>query len=219
MSCLETARFATDMIAILGGTFDPIHNGHIQIATRIFQEMEISEMHFMPCAVPVHRRAPMSSIVHRCEMIELAISSQDRFVLNRLEVERDGPSFSIDSLRTMKLKYNDQIVMLLGSDAFNNFENWKDPDEILRLAGLVVCHRPGVVPDADLFVEHRVDSVDRFSSKPDGAILSIEVDANQCSSTEIRRQIASGKYNSACIHSDVASYIKQHNLYGNSVDR
>jgi nicotinate-nucleotide adenylyltransferase len=176
-------------------------------------------MHFMPCAVPVHRREPMSSIAHRCEMIELAISSQNRFILNRLEVERDGPSFSIDSLRAMKLKYDDQIVLLLGSDAFNSFENWKDPDEILRLAGLVVCHRPGVFPDADLFVEHRVDSVDRFSSKPDGAILSIEVDANQCSSTEIRRQIASGKYNPACIHSDVASYIKQHNLYGNSVDR
>ena len=175
-------------------------------------------MHFMPCAVPVHRREPMASIPHRCEMIELAISSQQGFLLNRLEVGRDGPSYSIDSLRAMKQKYDEQIVLLLGSDAFNGFVNWKDPDEILSLARLLICHRPGVVPDTGLFAQHRVDSLDAFTSKPDGAILSIEVDANQCSSTEIRRQIATGNYNPDCIHADVASYIKQHNLYGNSVD-
>ena len=207
------------MIAILGGTFDPVHNGHLQIATRIFHKLEISEMHFMPCAVPVHRREPMASISHRCEMIELAISACDGFLLNRLEVERTGPSYSVDSLRALKQKYDEQIVLLLGSDAFNGFENWKDPDEILRLAKLVICHRPGVVPDAALFAEQWVDSLDAFSLQPDGAILSIEVDANQCSSTEVRRQIASGNCNSDCIHPDVASYIKQHNLYGNTVDR
>ncbi len=218
MSCLETARFATDMIAILGGTFDPVHNGHLQIATRIFHNLEFSEMHFMPCAVPVHRREPRASIPHRCEMIELAISSHPGFLLNRLEVERDGPSYSIDSLRAMKQKHDDPIVLLLGSDTFNGFVNWKDPDEVLRLARLLICLRPGVVPDTGLFADQWVDSLGAFASKPDGAIFSIEVGANQCSSTEIRRQIASGNYNPDCIHTDVASYIKQHNLYGNTVD-
>ena len=176
-------------------------------------------MHFMPCAIPVHRREPVASIPHRCQMIELAISSHQGFLLNRLEAERDGPSYSIDSLRAMKQKYDEHIVLLLGSDAFNGFESWKNPDAILCLARLVICHRPGSVPDAGLYSSQWVDSLDAFSLKPDGAILSIEVDANQCSSTEIRQQIANGIYNPACIHPDVTSYIKQHNLYGNSVDR
>jgi nicotinate-nucleotide adenylyltransferase len=201
------------MIGILGGTFDPIHLGHLHIASQVSTKLQLREMHFMPCALPVHRGLPHASVEHRSAMIRLALREIKSFVLNTLELEREGPSYSVDSLRDMRRQTSDSLLLVLGADAFNGFASWKAPDEILRLANLVVCGRPGFKTDAELFGDHRVESASELSQSGAGAILPLEVDAIDCSSSAVRAALLQGQVPRQLLPTEVADYIDEHNLY------
>ena len=201
------------MIGILGGTFDPIHNGHIHIASEVCSRLGLTQLQFMPCALPVHRKLPQVSAEQRCRMIGLAIDEQPAFVLNSLELDRDGPSYSIDSLRQIRLQDDSIQVLVLGADAFNGFDSWKQPHEILRLANIAVCCRPGYEPDPAIFNNYRVDSVREFLTHKAGAILTLEVDAIDCSSSAVRTSLNTGITPRQYLHPAVADYIDEHNLY------
>jgi nicotinate-nucleotide adenylyltransferase len=204
------------MIAILGGTFDPIHKGHLHIASRIFDLLPVTRVQFMPCAVPVHRNQPLASAEQRCAMVELAIAGDDRFALNRLEIERGAPSYTVDSLRELHRRGSETIALVLGSDAYNGFADWDRPQEILELAHLVVCLRPGSECVTGGFESHRVNSVEALQSRSAGAILIVEVDAPDCASRELRRRIAAGQPPDGCLSESVARYIDTHQLYRES---
>ncbi len=201
------------MIGILGGTFDPIHNGHLHIATQVFTRLDLESVQFVPCALPVHRDRPHATAAHRGAMIKLAIAEQAAFTLNTLELERSGLSYTVDSLHQIRLQTDAVLVFVLGADAFNGFGNWKLPDDILCLAHLVVCYRPGFEVDQALYYERRVDSPQELSRQSAGAILMLEVDAIDCSSSVLRvaleARTGSGKY----LAPTVATYIDKHNLY------
>ena len=205
------------MIGILGGTFDPIHNGHLKIADGIFDRLGLSQLQFMPCGEPVHLRAPIASTENRSAMIDLVLADNANYRLNRIEADRDGPSYSIDSLESIRRQSDQRLVLLLGSDAFNGFESWKQPDEILQLAHLVVCLRPGVETVSGRFDRFRVESVDRLEAMAQGAILMLEVGAIACSSTEIRRQASANHFDRQCLHPQVVDYLKRNKLYENCV--
>lgn len=201
------------MIAILGGTFDPIHKGHLHIASRILELIPVEQVQFMPCRVPVHRAQPVASAEQRCAMVELAIAGNDRFVINRMEIERDTPSFTVDSLRELHRNGYSEIALVLGSDAYNGFGSWKQPDEVLELAHLVVCLRPGARAELEGFESHRVESVEALHARAAGAILMLEVDAPDCASSELRRRFAAGLPPDDCLDDSVARYIEAHRLY------
>jgi nicotinate-nucleotide adenylyltransferase len=201
------------LIGILGGTFDPIHNGHIHIATEVHTRLRLEQLQLMPCALPVHRDLPQVSAQHRCAMIGLVIDEQPGFVLNSLELDRDGPSYSIDSLRQIRLQDDSDLVLVLGADAFNGFDGWKQPQEVLRLANIVVCCRPGYQLNQTNYDDCRVDSVRELSSHTAGAILTLEVDAIDCSSSAVRASLNSGITPRQYLHPAVADYINEHNLY------
>ncbi len=201
------------MIGILGGTFDPIHNGHLHIASQVQQRLELEQLQFMPCALPVHRGAPRATAAERCRMIELALADFPRFVLNRLEIEREGPSYTIDSLREIRRHQPMQLALLLGSDAFNGFGSWKQPRQILELAHLVVCARPGIEIDDRLFADHRADSIDELLRADSGRILLLEVDAPDCSSSEVRAALERGEIPRRWLPAAVADYIETRHLY------
>ena len=202
------------MIAILGGTFDPIHKGHLHIATRVLERLPVQQVQFMPCALPVHRGQPRAFAEQRCSMIELAIDGQSQFVLNRLEIERAGPSYTVDSLREMRGRDQDtRLALILGGDAYNGFAHWKQPDEILELAHLVVCRRPGVECAENGFSEHRVDTPETLSEQAAGAILMLDVDAPDCSSSRLRSQLAADEAPDDCLSPAVADYIETQRLY------
>ncbi len=95
-------------ILLFGGTFDPIHNGHVHIATQVFSRLGLEQLQFMPCATPVHRGRPHASAADRCAMVGLVIAGQPGFILNTLELDREGLSYSVDSLRQIRLQ-NDSI--------------------------------------------------------------------------------------------------------------
>ena len=207
------------MIAILGGTFDPIHQGHLHIASRIYELLPVEQVQFMPCAVPVHRPQPVASAEQRCAMVELGIAGDERFALNRMEIEREVPSYTVDSLHELHDCGYESVVLILGSDAYNGFTSWKEPQEILELAHIVVCLRPGAAPGDDAFASHRVDSVDALQGRSAGAVLMLEVDAPDCASSELRRKFAAGLPPDDCLSDAVAQYIETNQLYLNPDDR
>ena len=211
------------MIGILGGTFDPIHLGHLHIASQVTTRLGLQQLQFMPCAQPVHRDRPRASAAQRCCMIELAIEEQPVFVLNDLELQRGGPSYSIDSLREIRRQNarrqdRQSLVLILGADAFNGFANWKSPDQILELAHLVVCGRPGVEIDNAIFGDHRVEASGELASRRAGGILALAVDAIDCSSSRVRRALEMGKTPRQYLTTKVADYIDEHNLYRKPCD-
>jgi len=201
------------MIGILGGTFDPIHLGHLHIANQVASRLKLQQLQFMPCALPVHRDQPRASAAHRCKMIELAIAERPEFVLNALELQRAGPSYSVDSLREISRLSEQSLVLILGADAFNGFASWKSPDEILRLANLVVCGRPGFEIDNGVCSGNRVQTPLELEKRHAGGILSLTVDALDCSSSSVRAALARGNTPRHYLTGAVADYIDEHDLY------
>lgn len=201
------------MIGILGGTFDPVHNGHVHIARQLVSRLGLEQLQFMPCALPVHRSLPRASALHRRAMLELVIADQPAFSLNTLEIDRDGPSYSVDSLREICRQSDSVLTLVLGADAFNSFDSWKSPGEILQLANLVVCYRPGFEVDQKHFSQHRVASAEEWSKQAAGAILLLEVEALACSSSTVRAALEAGKIPRHWLPPAVADYIDKHNLY------
>ena len=200
------------MIGIFGGTFDPIHNGHLHIARSVLSLLNLQQLQFVPCARPVHRDPPRATAAQRCRMIELALAGEPRMRLNRLEIERGGFSYTVDSLREIRRTEDASLVLLLGADAFNGLASWESPTKILELANLVVCLRPAVEVSPDLYAESRVDSVEALGASRAGAILLLEVDAPDCSSSALRAGLAAGRQ-SPCLPAAVADYIRQQHLY------
>jgi nicotinate-nucleotide adenylyltransferase len=161
-------------------------------------------------------------------MIELAIEEQPAFELNTLEVERGGPSYSIDSLREIwrqnsqrqnRRRQNTQsLVLILGADAFNGFASWKSPDQILELAHLVVCGRPGFEIDSAIFGDRRVNAAEELTRSGAGGILALAVDAIDCSSSRVRTALEMGKTPRQYLTTKVADYIDEHHLYRKPCD-
>jgi nicotinate-nucleotide adenylyltransferase len=204
------------MIGIFGGTFNPIHNGHIQLAKQTLKSLALDEVHFLPCANPVHRGAPQVSTSDRLNMIKLAITADDRFVANTLELDRGGASFMVDTLREMREQNpNESIGLMVGADAFNSIMSWKQPSTILELAHLIVCRRPGIELNSDIFSDHWAQSVSSLKRQNFGQVLSLANKQSSCSSTEIREQLSVTVSKSviSCLPNAVFEYIVNNHLY------
>ncbi len=202
------------MIGILGGTFDPIHTGHMQVAEQVQSLVSLDEIHFLPCAIPVHRDTPRVSDANRVQMIELAIAGNSRFRLNALELDRGGQSYTVDTLRQFKAQnQTDTIILILGADAFNQFSGWKSPREILQLVHLVVCKRPGVELDKSIYAEHWINSAQKLRGQTQSCILPLEIDENPCSSTYVRQLLLERNQADRCIPPAVYQFILRNHLY------
>ena len=150
------------MIGVLGGTFDPIHFGHLRPALDCLEALGLSELRFIPLKVAVHRPQPQAPAALRLAMLEAAIADQPGFRVYTRELERPGGSFSYDTLRSLREELGDAvpICLLVGADAFRGFPDWHRPRAILDLAHLVVMRRPGTTDPLtpDLQVLCRVGS-------------------------------------------------------------
>ena len=202
------------MIGIFGGTFDPIHNGHLHVAQQVLHRVALDLVDFLPCAIPVHRGVPHASAVHRLRMIEIAIAEHREFRLDTLDIDRGDKSYMVDSLRSIREGNPEQtICLILGTDAFNQLEQWKSPLEILQLAHVIVCCRPEIALDRGIFSNHWIDATSAFGDSAEGKILALEIDENPCSSTEVRNSLEVQKPDIHCLHPDVFQYIQEHQLY------
>ncbi len=207
------------MIGLLGGTFDPVHKGHLHLAEQVISHLPLDEVQFLPCANPVHRQAPRVESNHRVMMLQSALEDYPDFVVNTLEIDRGGPSYMVDTLNEV-VKQGEQraICLLIGVDAFNTLMNWKSPQEIMAIAHLVVCHRPGCLLDKRIFTNFQVDSADELTQQKAGYIYPLDIEENSCSSSEVRRLLAENQPVENCLTRPVIDYIKQNNLYGSKCE-
>jgi nicotinate-nucleotide adenylyltransferase len=192
-------------VGILGGTFDPIHLGHIAAAHAAMECERLDKVVFIPSGDPPHRDPAVASAADRLEMCRLAIAGEKRFEVSDVEVRRGGKSYTVDTLRALKeIHPSDRLCLILGWDAARLFRTWHEPAEIRNLASIIVVTRPGTPPLTGPGLEAaglgRSDSV-------------CERDTPDISASELREAIASGRPVGGWLPKAVAGYIAAHRLY------
>ncbi|CRI64420.1 putative nicotinate-nucleotide adenylyltransferase [Thiocapsa sp. KS1] len=187
------------MIGILGGTFDPIHFGHLRPALDCLQALGLDEIRLVPLNVAVHRAPPVASSAQRLAMLEAAIAGQPGFAADAREIDRAGGSYTYDTLISLRAELGRErpLCLLVGADAFAGFLDWHRPAEILDLAHLVVMRRPGASdaldPALQAFCTGRIrDRADDLAETPAGRILFQAVTQIDVSATRVRELIRQG---------------------------
>jgi nicotinate-nucleotide adenylyltransferase len=185
-------------IGIFGGTFDPIHYGHLRTALELKERLSFTQVHFVQCANPPHRGAPMIDAALRLRMVEAAVGGEAGFVADDREIKRSGLSYTIDTLASFRAEFPAlSLSLLLGMDAFLNLPQWHRWQELFDLAHVVVAHRPGWrAPQTgalgDLLLERRTANGGELAASRAGRIHVQPVTQLEISSTDLRASIRAG---------------------------
>jgi nicotinate-nucleotide adenylyltransferase len=207
-------------VGLFGGTFNPIHIGHLRGAEEVREAFQLSTIIFIPSAIPPHKNA--SGIIdanHRLEMVKRAISKNPYFITNDIELRRPGKSYTIDTLKFFKENSNDILYFILGSDAFVEIETWKDFKNLFSLSNFIVMTRPGMekedlLPPASLRDMFIYDQKLRAWKHQSGNMLYFqEITFLDISSTKIRELLEKGRSVKYLIPAEVEEYLKGYSLY------
>ncbi len=186
-------------MGVFGGTFDPIHYGHLRTAFEMLQALRFEVVRFIPCGDPPHRGTTYASAGERLRMVELALRGQEGFAVDDREIRRGGPSYSIDTLSSLRREFPDHALgLIVGMDAFLGLPGWHRWREILDAAHIIVAHRPGwkapdIGPLGELIAEFGTHRVDDLHGALNGRIHIHAVTQLEISSTEIRELVAAGR--------------------------
>ncbi len=207
-------------VGVFGGTFDPVHHGHLRSALELAERLQLEQLRLMPVAVPPHRDVPACSAEHRAAMVALAVAAEPRLSCDPRELQRDGSSFTIDSLIAIRAELGAEhsLCLVMGCDAVLEIATWHRWRELLDWAHVAVIARPGWQfprsgPVADWLRTHRLAGVGELQQQPAGGILVEELRPLAISSTEIRRLLAEGRSVRYLLPESVLDYIQSHNLY------
>lgn len=197
-------------IGIMGGTFNPIHYGHLFLAENAYEQMGLDQILFMPSNNPPHKKVKdIVSNEHRKTMVHMAIKDNPHFTLSTIELEREGTTYTADTLAILAREQPDtEFYFLVGADSFFSFPNWKNPERILELCTLVVFDRDHVEQEK---MENQLKYL--TSTYPGAKISLLEMPTIQISSKMIRERIANNKSIRYYVPIDVMAYIEKHNLY------
>ena len=212
---------STPLIGIMGGTFDPIHFGHLRMAQELAEALNLTEVRFIPSATPPHREQPMTSAKQRAEMVALAIANNPIFKLDTRELERQGYSYTIDTLQSLhqELQGKARLCLLMGMDAFAGVTSWHRWQELLQFAHLVVATRPGAAWPADNLAlngflrAHQISTLPQLHTQASNGIYMQCITALDISATQIRHQLQIGQSPRYQLPDKVLDYIQQYRLY------
>ena len=212
-------------IGLLGGTFDPIHFGHLRLAEELAEALNIGQVRFIPAGQPPHRGQPRAATVHRLEMARRAVAGNPRFVLDAREIIRDAPSYSVDTLTALRaeLPPNTPLVLFMGGDAFLGLTSWHEWHQLFDLAHIAVAHRPGyslaswedALPDPlrTLLATRRCEQVAEIAEKPAGRVFLHTITQLDISASQIRDRALRGKSLRYLLPDPVIDYIYENHLY------
>lgn len=207
MTHVATVQGPLRRIGIFGGTFDPIHLGHLHIAHGLREKLDLDQIVWVVAGRPPHKRGQIvSDDDDRISMVRLALDDTPGDVVSRVEVDRPGPSYTVDTLERLTAEFGPaSYFFLMGEDSLRDFPTWRDPEHILELADLGVVGRPGI--DTDL--------ADLATILPAlaGKVHLVSLDELPYSSSEIRQRVANGKPIDALTVQPVVRYIRDHGLY------
>ena len=210
-------------LGVLGGTFDPIHNGHIAAADAAQRLLDLDTIMLVPSRIPPHRRDPVGATgEQRLAMAQLAANERLRWVASRIEIDREGPSYTYDTLAELREQFpGTQIFFILGADAFAEIATWSRYPAVLGLANFVVVSRPGITLDSlrervPSAFEHRAPcppSQLRDLGSEERRVILVEANTPDVSATEIRHRVRAGYSLADIVPASVAAYIQAHRLY------
>ncbi|ETD70407.1 nicotinate-nucleotide adenylyltransferase [Pelistega indica] len=191
-------------IGLFGGSFNPFHLAHLRLALTALEELSLDEVQLIPAGQPWQKQPLSVNAEHRLKMLKLAIKDYPKIRINTIELEREGPSYTIDTVSSLPKQHN--YYWLMGSDQLNNFATWNDWQSILLYVQLVIVKRPhyDISPPPELLNELK---------KINKSLIFMNFDEIDLSSTEIRHKINQGEDVSNLIEAKVYQYIKQHGLY------
>jgi nicotinate-nucleotide adenylyltransferase len=204
------------MIGIFGGTFDPIHYGHLRSALEVQEIFGLDQVRFVLSAQPPHRQSTQASVVMRLAMLRLAIDNLTGFVVDTREMERSGPSYMVDTLESLRQEFSKQILLLfIGADAFNQLTSWHQWQRLFEYAHVVVLTRPGYkVNHMDGFLRTKnTDQILELKSMSAGKLYFQSITQLDISATSIRSMIVNGKSPQFLLPDKVLIYIREHRLY------
>jgi nicotinate-nucleotide adenylyltransferase len=190
-------------VGVFGGTFDPPHNAHVALARSALHELQLDEVRWIPAGQPWQKSRQITEAEHRAAMVALAIEGESRFVLDRGELDRSGPSYTLDTVAALRTQQPQaQIFLIIGADQYASLHTWRGWQALLSCVVLAVANRPGVQarPDAQVLRhQHRV----------------VPLAMQDVSSTDIRQRAAQHQPINHLVPPPVARYIEQHSLYRN----
>jgi nicotinate-nucleotide adenylyltransferase len=210
-------------IGIFGGTFDPIHYGHLRTALELKQLLDLGTVYFVPCATPPHRATPMTDSAFRLRMVEAAVHDEPGFVTDARELEREGPSYTIDTLASFRAEFTDRsLCLLLGMDAFLGLPRWHRWNELLNYAHVVVAHRPGWEAPTEgalgeLLAERRAGAGSALATLPAGLVHVQPVTQLEISSTDLRDSLRAGRDPKFLVPDSVREIILETECYAESL--
>ncbi|HKQ23216.1 MAG TPA: nicotinate-nucleotide adenylyltransferase [Burkholderiales bacterium] len=214
-------------LGILGGTFDPIHFGHLRLALELSDALELQRVRFIPTGNPPHRNSPQVSGTHRLDMVRIAIAGNPVFEADDREILRGGFSYSFDTLTELRDELGERpLCLLMGADAFAALATWHRWQELFDLAHVVIAHRPGFrlqtleaalpVPLRKIYLRRLASGAPGMPLGNAGSILAREITALDISATHIRAMLAQGSSPRYLVPDAVLEYIDRNHLYKDS---
>ncbi len=208
------------MIGIFGGSFDPIHFGHIKSVLALLARFDFKQIRLIPCQQSPLKDIPQASAEQRWEMLNLITDSHERLLADNRELKRKGPSYTIDTLKELKEETNSQepLVLIIGIDAFLEFCKWHQYKEILSLSHIVLLQRPGyTLPkygcEKDIFDASVTEDIKDIMETLNGKIYLSDEEKIEISSTDIRKCISEGRQPRYLLPGNIWNYIRGNNLY------
>lgn len=206
-------------IGFFGGTFDPIHLGHLRLALELKQQLALDEMRLLPCYIPPHRASPSVDAQRRLAMLQLALNDCAELQWDARELQREKPSYTYDTLCELRAEFgaDASLSWCMGMDSFSGLETWHRWNELIELAHLVIVARPGWTlpvegPVADLVTQHRA-ATNAIRNAAAGNVVILEPRLLPISATEIRAQIEAGDSPQFLVPDVVWNYVRTHGLY------
>ncbi len=219
---------STAPIGILGGTFDPIHFGHLRLAQELGETLRLAEVRFMPAGTPPHRSTPQATSAQRLAMVQLAIAGNPLLTVDDREISQAGSGYTVDTLSALRREVGptQPLCLLVGADAFLDLATWHQWQALFGLAHIVAAHRPGFaiqtwsqrmpLPLAREYEARHMEQPLSVHLSPAGGIVAQPIAALDIAATRIRSALASGASPRYLLPDSVLDYIQAHNLYSES---